>query len=84
MEKFKFISLNLESIGGGSFCRPLCFDPFFERCHQRLEKLYSQRFKKDKIFNDLLLEICQTEIKQDFYEKVEVLYTPSRKRENAF
>ena len=41
------------------------------------------------MFNDLLLEICQTEIKQDFYEKVEILYkdkspkSPNKRKEMA-
>ena len=74
LEKYHFISLDLESIGEGSFCRPLSFEMFFNRCQSRLEKLFTQKFKKDRIFNDLLLEICQTEIKEEFYEKVKVLY----------
>jgi len=74
LEKYNFIALNLDTLGEGSFCRPLCFDTFFNRCQMRLEKLFKHKFKKDKIFNDLLLEICQTEIKEEFYEKVKVLY----------
>ena len=56
----------------------------------RLNRLFNNKFKKDKIFNDLLLEICQTEIKEEFYEKVKVLYkreskklkTPNKKKES--
>ena len=44
------------------YCRPLSFDNFFNKCHEKLNHVFMYKFKKDKIFNDLLLEICKTEI----------------------
>ena len=56
------------------FFQPLSFEPFFQRCKDQLDVVYNNQFKKDKIFGQLLIEICQTEIKQEFYEKAKILY----------
>ena len=44
------------------YCRPLSFENFFQKCNDKLNQVFVFQFKKDKIFNDLLLEICKTEI----------------------
>ena len=46
------------------FCKPLSFDVFFDRCKEKLNQVFINQFKKDKMFNDLLFKICETETKQ--------------------
>ena len=56
----------MEEDSGFFFCKPLSFTLFFEECKDKLEFLFKTVFKKEKVFNELLLEICETEIKQEF------------------
>jgi hypothetical protein len=51
------------------FCHPLCFDKFYDRCKEKLNIILYQHFKKDRMFNDLLFELCKVEIQQAFLEK---------------
>ena len=44
------------------FCRPLGFDNFLLHSKEKLNQVFNTKFKKDKVFNDLLLEICKEEI----------------------
>ena len=56
-----------------SFCqyiRPLCVNAFQDRCRDKLNHIFISKFKLDKSFNDLLLEICKTEIKYSFIERI--------------
>ena len=51
------------------FCRPLSFDRFFIRCKEKLNFVFINQFKKDKLFTDLLFEICKSETYQQFLER---------------
>ena len=56
-----------------SFCqyiRPLCMNAFQDRCRDKLNHIFVNKFKKDKSFNNLLLEICKTEIRYSFMERI--------------
>ena len=63
------------------FCKPLSFDQFFIRCKDRLNHVFINQFKKDKMFNDLLFKICETETKQQFLERAQFI-KPSFVKEN--
>jgi hypothetical protein len=58
------------------FCHPLSFEKFFSRCKDKLNFVLVNQFKKDKKFNDLLLEICKTETQQQFFERAEFIKKP--------
>ena len=49
------------------YYRPLNFDKFFDVSKTKLQNIFNHKFKRDKIFNDLLLEICKNEIRQNFF-----------------
>ena len=42
------------------FVRSLSFDNFVNKCKDRLNFIFKHVFKKEQIFNDLLVEICET------------------------
>ena len=53
----------IEEESGFFFCKPLSFNLFFQECKGKLEFVFKTVFKKEKVFNELLLEICETEIR---------------------
>jgi len=55
-----------EEESGFYFCKPIIFNVVFDECKYKLEYIFKTVFKKEKVFNELLLEICETEIKQEF------------------
>ena len=57
---------------GPQSCLPIDFGPVKTECKNKLEWLLMNRFRKNKMFNDLLLEICQIEIKQQFYHQTKI------------
>lgn len=71
--EFKIRFYKVRESNGENFYEPLCFDPFFDKCKEQLEIIFTW-FKKDKIFSQLLVEICQAEVQQDFLVKANILY----------
>ena len=67
------VDYTLEEETGINFCRPLNFSTFYKECKVKLDYIYQGVFKKEKVFNKLLLEICETEIKHEFLEKSDFL-----------
>lgn len=63
----------LEEESGIHFCKPLTFTLFFNESKEKLEHVFKTVFKKEKVFNRLLLEICETEIKHEFLERSDFL-----------
>lgn len=63
----------MEDETGIHFCRPLNFTSFYKESKSKLDFIYQGVFKKEKVFNKLLLEICETEIKHEFLEKSDFL-----------
>ena len=59
----------MEPVDSSIYCRPLSFDKFFARCKEKLNFVFINQFKKDKMFNNLLFEICKTETHQQFLER---------------
>jgi len=52
--------------GGTLYCKPMSFFLFFHKSELILKKTFNNEFKKDKAFNELLFELCKTEIHQNF------------------
>ena len=48
-----------------------------------LEHLFEKVFKKERIFNDLLMKICETEIRHEFLEKAHLLVKSTRETKSA-
>ena len=68
LKEYKTISPDIEFSANNDehLAHPICFEPFLLISRQRLEQSFTN-FKRDRNFNELLFEICQTEIKIDYY-----------------
>ena len=70
LQEFKnIIGIEFQDREDDNYARPLCFDKFFKKCKSKLNLIYKNDFKKEKVFNDLLITICESQVKEEFLEK---------------
>ena len=63
----------MQPVDSSIFCRPLSFDAFFQKCKEKLNAVFINQFKKDKLFNDMLFEISKTEFKEKYLESAQFI-----------